>query len=61
MLKRSVKFNVPQRILTAIYGNEISKLLLEGRQVIPLRTLKYGFKYEYKEIEKALYDILKKN
>jgi NAD dependent epimerase/dehydratase family enzyme len=59
MLNRSVKLNLPQRILIAIYGKERSKLILKGRQVIPMRTLQYGFKYEYREIIKALENILR--
>lgn len=59
MLKRSANFNVSKSVLMKIYGTERSKLILEGRHVIPKRTLNYGFQFKYWEIEKALKHLLK--
>lgn len=58
MLKRSTKLNINETILKTIYGKERSKLLLEGKQVLPTRTLMCGFQFEYCEIEKALKHLL---
>lgn len=59
MLNRSIELNLPQIILRTIYGKERTKLLIRGSQVIPMRTLQYGYKYKYGEINKALDNILK--
>lgn len=41
-----------------MYGKERSELLLNSRQVIPLKTQEVGFQFEYSEIENALKHLL---
>lgn len=56
--KSSMKLNIPRTLLKSIFGEERTKLLLEGRKVLPTRTLNCGFKFQYCEIEDALRNIL---
>lgn len=41
-----------------MYGKERSEILLSDRQVIPLKTQKMGFQFEYSKIENALKHLL---
>ncbi|MEM7726481.1 MAG: TIGR01777 family oxidoreductase [Cyanobacteria bacterium P01_A01_bin.45] len=49
---------VPGFALEAMLG-EGSKVVLEGQKVLPLRTEKAGFNYQYSQIESALSEIVK--
>jgi len=53
-----VMLNIPRMLLKTIFGEERTKLILEGRKVLPIRTLNYGFKYQYCEIKDALKNVL---
>jgi len=53
IMKKSI-YHIPKTALMTIYGKERTKLILEGRKVLPKRTINYGFKFEYCEVEKAL-------
>ncbi|MBN1634084.1 MAG: TIGR01777 family oxidoreductase [Ignavibacteria bacterium] len=57
-LGRPYFFPVPEFILKLLVG-EFAKYLLEGRKIIPKRTLESGFKFIYTDIETALSNILK--
>jgi len=50
--------NIPRALLKIAFGEERTQLILEGRKVLPIRTLNYGFKYQYCEISDALKNIL---
>jgi len=56
--KWSMKLNTSRTLINSIFGEERSNLLLEGRRVLPTRTLDCGFKFQYCEIEDALRSIL---
>jgi len=58
ILGTSVKLNMPKTVLIVVFGIERTKLILEGRRVLPTKTLSYGFTFEYGEIEKALKHLL---
>jgi len=59
MAKKSpMKLNTSRTLIKSIFGEERTKLLLEGRKVLPTRTLNCGFKFQYSEIEDALSNIL---
>jgi len=45
-------------LLNTVYGEERTNLILEGRQVLPSRTLNCGFKFKFCEIEDALKNVL---
>lgn len=57
-LGRPSIFPVPGFVLKLLIG-EFAKYLLEGRKIIPKRTLESGFKFIYNDIETALSNILK--
>jgi len=56
-LKKPSLFPVPCIILKLITG-KFSKYLLEGKKIIPKRTLESGFTFQYPEIDYALHNIL---
>ncbi len=49
---------VPAFALEALLGDG-AKVVLEGQQVIPKRTLESGFEYQYPQLQSALQQILK--
>ncbi|XP_025199359.1 epimerase family protein SDR39U1-like [Melanaphis sacchari] len=55
--KPSMILNTPRILLKTIFGEERTQLILEGRKVLPTRTLESGFKFQYFEIEDALRNI----
>lgn len=44
---------VPKFALDIAFGEERAKIMTEGQKVIPKRTLEYGFKFEYPDIDSA--------
>jgi uncharacterized protein (TIGR01777 family) len=48
---------VPSFALEALLG-EGAKVVLEGQQVLPKRTTRYGFEYQYPTLKQALEEIL---
>lgn len=59
MLRKSpVMLNIPTMLLNTIFGEERTKLMVEGRKVLPIRTLNCGFKFQYCEINDALRNVL---
>lgn len=58
ILGRPSIFPAPAFILKLLVG-EFAKYLLEGRKIIPKRTLESGFKFKYTDIETALENVLK--
>ena len=59
VLKRPSWLAVPSFALEALLGDG-AMVVLEGQQVLPLRTLATGFKYQYPEVKQALEAILLK-
>ena len=57
ILGRPSIFPAPAFILKLLVG-EFAKYLLEGRKIIPKRTLESGFKFKYTDIETALENVL---
>jgi hypothetical protein len=49
---------VPGFVLKLVIG-EFAEYLLKGRKVIPEKALKYGFKFQYEDLEKAFENLLK--
>ncbi|XP_063236057.1 epimerase family protein SDR39U1 [Bacillus rossius redtenbacheri] len=45
---------LPEFAVKLAFGEERAKMMTEGQKVIPKRTLEYGFKYEYPDINSAL-------
>lgn len=59
MLRKSpVMLNIPKMLLNTVFGEERTKLMVEGRKVLPIRTLNSGFKFQYCEINDALRNVL---
>jgi uncharacterized protein len=58
VLKRPNWFPVPGIILRLILG-EMSTLVLDGQQVLPVRLIKAGYKFAFEQIEPALRDLLR--
>lgn len=56
-LNRPAVFPVPTIALKMIYG-ERAKIVLESPKVVPRRTLEYGFKFRFPEIDEAMRDIV---
>ena len=50
-------FNVPEYLLRFILG-EMAEMLTKGQKVIPEKLIKNEFKFQYKELETALKDIV---
>lgn len=50
--------NIPTMLLKIAFGEERTKLMLEGRKVLPRRTLNCGFKFQHCEIRDALKNVL---
>lgn len=50
--------NISRTSLKIVFGEERTKLMLEGRKVLPIRTLNFGFEYQYCDINKALKNVL---
>lgn len=57
VLHRPSWLPVPSFALEALLG-EGAKVVLEGQQVLPKRTISYGFKYQYPIVKEALAEIL---
>jgi uncharacterized protein len=60
VLHRPSWLPVPSFALEALLG-EGAKVVLEGQQVLPKRTISYGFKYQYPIVKEALTEILSSN
>jgi len=58
ILGKPSMFPVPAFIVKIVVG-EFAKYLLEGRKILPKRTLESGFKFNYNDIETALNNVLK--
>ena len=56
VLNQMTVFKVPASALKLIYG-DAAVTLTEGQNVVPGKLLKYGFKFEFPTIEKALLNI----
>ena len=59
VMHRPSLFKVPALILKIIFG-EGAEVLLGGANVIPKRTIEYGYKFNFVEAEKALKNLLEK-
>ena len=57
VLKRPSWLPVPAFALEVLLG-DAAKVVLEGQQVLPKRTLESGFQYQYSHLKKALEDLL---
>jgi uncharacterized protein (TIGR01777 family) len=57
VLQRPSWLPVPSFALEALLG-EGAKVVLEGQQVLPKRTIGYGFEYQYPRVKEALTEIL---
>lgn len=57
VLHRPSWLPVPSFALEALLG-EGAKVVLEGQQVLPKRTISYGFDYQYPTVKQALTEIL---
>lgn len=44
---------VPQFVLNFAFSEERAKIMTEGQKVVPQRTLRFGFKYDYPDIISA--------
>ena len=51
--------NIPRFIIQGLFG-EMAMILLEGSRVSSDKILKYGFKFEYNNLSKALNNLIKK-
>lgn len=58
ILRRPVKLKNSESLLKIIFGKERTTLLLEGRQVLPTKTVDSGFQFQYCEIQDALKHLL---
>jgi uncharacterized protein (TIGR01777 family) len=56
VLNQITVLKIPVTVLKAIYGDAASTLT-EGQRVIPEKLLRYGFKFEFPTIEKALLNL----
>ncbi|MHB8906436.1 MAG: TIGR01777 family oxidoreductase, partial [Melioribacteraceae bacterium] len=59
VMHRPSLFNVPAFVLKIIFG-EGAEVLLSGANVIPERTIEYGYKFNFVDAEKALKNLLEK-
>lgn len=58
-LRRPVVWSVPPWLVRALVGKERAKVLLEGQNVKPRRTLAAGFRFAYGDIDSALDNLVK--
>ena len=58
VLRRPAIMPIPAFALRLIYG-EMSRVILDGQRVLPVRLLKLGFEFHFRDIEAALRDLLK--
>jgi len=58
VLRRPAIMPIPAFALRLIYG-EMSRVILDGQRVLPVRLLKLGFEFYFPDIEAALRDLLK--
>ncbi len=58
-MKRPNWLPVPGFALKLLLG-EMSVLVLQGQKVLPKKLLELGFKFKYPELEKALFEILRR-
>lgn len=56
-LNKPCYLNIPAFLLRFILG-ELALVLLEGARVIPRRTLEYGYKFKYEDIDESLSNLL---
>lgn len=52
-LHRPAIFPVPSFVMNTIFGSERGKVILEGQNVKPVRTLESGYKFKYFDIKSA--------
>jgi uncharacterized protein len=57
IIKRPNWFPVPGFVLRLLLG-EMSTLVLDGQQVLPVRLINAGYKFKFEHIEAALHDLL---
>lgn len=57
VLNRPVRMRVPEFALRAALG-EMSRLLLTGQRVIPVRLLEAGFEFDFERLDAALRDVV---
>ncbi|KAK6185229.1 hypothetical protein SNE40_007507 [Patella caerulea] len=51
-------FPTPGFMMNALFGAERGKVILEGQKVLPKRTLEYGYKFKYPDIDSACKEIV---
>ena len=59
-LNRPAILHAPAFVLRAAMG-EMSQVLLTGQRVLPAKAEQMGFRFQFRELEQALRDVLKKN
>ncbi|MEJ5351860.1 MAG: TIGR01777 family oxidoreductase [Melioribacteraceae bacterium] len=60
VLGRPCIFRIPEYLLKIILG-EAANVILEGAKVYPKKTIEYGYKFKFDNLEKALRNLLLKN
>ncbi|KAK3086633.1 hypothetical protein FSP39_021228 [Pinctada imbricata] len=59
-LHRPAFIPLPSFVMQGVYGSTRSKMILQGQQVYPKRTLESGYQYLYPDIESACNQLAKK-
>eukprot|EP00106_Octopus_bimaculoides_P014288 XP_014781730.1 PREDICTED: epimerase family protein SDR39U1-like [Octopus bimaculoides] len=49
-MNRPAIFPVPEFAMNLVYGRERAKAVLQGQKILPERTLKFGYKFEYPDL-----------
>ncbi len=57
-LRRPVLWTIPSWLAAAAVGTERASILLEGQNVVPMRTLASGYRFRFPELEPALRDLV---
>ena len=52
-LNRPAFFPVPGFMMQLVFGEQRAKVILQGQKVIPERTLKSGYEFEYPDLQSA--------
>ena len=58
VLSRPTIFPMPAIVIKLIMGQMGKELLLSGKKILPVKTLKSGYKFKYEALEKALSSVL---
>jgi len=58
VINRPVLFNQPAWLVKAMLGTERANMILESQKIQPKRTLDYGYKFKFPNLQAALVDIV---